>query len=58
MNSGLFQNLTKVKRIKIQLSSVEVQSPIGVGKRYHALLRRVYLAVRKSYPKLGERMAL
>lgn len=43
---------------ELQLSAVEAHNAIGVGERYHAPPRRIYLAVRNSYPKLRERLGL
>lgn len=37
---------------------MEAHNAIGARERYHAPLRRIYLAMRKSYPRIGQKLAL
>lgn len=44
--------------IEIQLSGVESHNAIGIGERYHAPLRRIYLKIRHDTPSVDAEVAL
>lgn len=56
--SDKFPELAAFEGIELQLSPVEVHHAVGIGKRYHAALLRIFLFVRKSYPPLSSHGAL
>ncbi len=57
-DSQLFRTVAKDQGITLQFSGIEAQNSIGVGERYHAPLRRVFLKIRQQYPRLESEVCL
>lgn len=58
VTSELFQNLVKINGIIVQLPPIEAHNAIGIGERYHAPLRPIYLTLGLSYSHLQPRITL
>lgn len=53
-----WNDVTALNGIKLQFSGVEIHNSLGIGERYHALLRRTFRVIRACYLKLNPEVAL
>lgn len=44
--------------VSLQFSGIESHNSIGIGERYHARLRRIFMAVTNQHPKLPKELVL
>jgi hypothetical protein len=51
--SQKWKRFTDLSKIKLEQSGAEAHNSLGIGERYHGLLRRVYHKVKKDFPSMS-----
>lgn len=53
-----FKNLCKKVGISLVISGTEAHNSLGIGERYHAPLRRIYMKTSEEYPHISKHIRL
>ncbi|CDF36991.1 unnamed protein product [Chondrus crispus] len=56
--SKLWEDVTLMHGIELQMSGVESHNSLGVGERYHGPIRRIFRVLRTQYPQLDSEVSL